>query len=173
MSNTRLPHRIVGLMLAVLLLAGCGGAKTQPTATSAPPTATLPPASPTATSAPPTATVEPASPTATSVPPTSTPLSLSALGQIAFMSYSQEEGVQIYAMNADGSDGQSLTMEKALDLEYRFTARAMEHGDFIEGIRAAIIDKDRAPKWQFADRDVPMAAVSKMLRPLGKDALKL
>ncbi len=69
--------------------------------------------------------------------------------------------------------GPSLTMEKALDLEYRFTARAMEHGDFIEGIRAAIIDKDRAPKWQFADRDVPMAAVSKMLRPLGKDALKL
>ena len=69
--------------------------------------------------------------------------------------------------------GPSLTMEKALDLEYRFTARAMEHGDFLEGIRAAIIDKDRAPKWQFADCDVPMAAVSKMLRPLGKDALKL
>lgn len=69
--------------------------------------------------------------------------------------------------------GPSLTMEKALDLEYRFTARAMEHGDFLEGIRAAIIDKDRTPKWQFADCDVPMAAVSKMLRPLGKDALKL
>ena len=69
--------------------------------------------------------------------------------------------------------GPSLTMEKTLDLEYRFTARAMEHGDFLEGIRAAIIDKDRAPKWQFADCDVPMAAVSKMLRPLGKDALKL
>ena len=69
--------------------------------------------------------------------------------------------------------GPSLTMEKALDLEYRFTARAMEHGDFLEGIRAAIIDKDRTPKWQFADRDVPTAAVSKMLRPLGQDALKL
>ncbi|KIN72139.1 Enoyl-CoA hydratase/isomerase family protein [Sulfitobacter guttiformis KCTC 32187] len=69
--------------------------------------------------------------------------------------------------------GPSLTMEKALDLEYRFTARAMEHGDFLEGIRAAIIDKDRAPAWQFADSDVPMAAVSKMLRPLGPNALKL
>jgi 3-hydroxyisobutyrate dehydrogenase len=69
--------------------------------------------------------------------------------------------------------GPSLTMEKALNLEYRFTARAMEHGDFIEGIRAAIIDKDRAPKWQFAECDVPAAAVSKMLRPLGPDALKL
>ena len=24
----------------------------------------------------------------------------------------------------------------------------MEHGDFLEGIRAAIIDKDRSPQWQ-------------------------
>nr|WP_299730942.1 3-hydroxyisobutyrate dehydrogenase [uncultured Tateyamaria sp.] len=69
--------------------------------------------------------------------------------------------------------GPSLTLEKALDLEYRFTARAMEHGDFLEGIRAAIIDKDRAPQWQFADGKVPATAVSKMLMPLGKMALKL
>ena len=69
--------------------------------------------------------------------------------------------------------GPSLTMAKALDLEYRFTYRATEHGDFIEGIRAAIIDKDRSPKWQFADMNVPPAAVSKMLQPLGKHALNL
>ncbi|MCR8825640.1 enoyl-CoA hydratase/isomerase family protein [Pseudosulfitobacter koreensis] len=69
--------------------------------------------------------------------------------------------------------GPSLTIEKALDLEYRFTARAMEHGDFLEGIRAAIIDKDRSPNWQYADTDVPPSAVSKMLRPLADTALKL
>ena len=69
--------------------------------------------------------------------------------------------------------GPSLSIEKALDLEYRFTFRAMEHGDFLEGIRAAIIDKDRNPSWQFADMNVPTAAVAKMLQPLGKDALKL
>jgi 3-hydroxyisobutyrate dehydrogenase len=69
--------------------------------------------------------------------------------------------------------GPSLTLEKALELEYRFTFRAMEHGDFLEGIRAAIIDKDRAPKWQYADGDVPVAAVARMLQPLGKNALKL
>jgi len=69
--------------------------------------------------------------------------------------------------------GPSLTMEKALDFEYRFTARASEHGDLLEGVRAAIIDKDRAPKWQYAQGDVPAVAVSKMLMPLGKDALKL
>lgn len=69
--------------------------------------------------------------------------------------------------------GPSLTMEKALDLEYRFTARAMEHGDFLEGIRAAIIDKDRQPNWQYAQGDVPAVAVSRMLVPLGKAALNL
>jgi 3-hydroxyisobutyrate dehydrogenase len=65
------------------------------------------------------------------------------------------------------------TMEKALDLEYRFTSRSMEHGDFLEGIRAAIIDKDRSPNWQYADRDVPSEAVARMLKPLGDNALTL
>ncbi len=69
--------------------------------------------------------------------------------------------------------GPSLSIEKALDLEYRFTSRAMEHGDFLEGIRAQIIDKDRNPQWQYADMNVPTAAIAKMLRPLGPDALKL
>jgi enoyl-CoA hydratase len=48
-----------------------------------------------------------------------------------------------------------LNMEKvrnnisdALDAEYRFTARSQEFGDFQEGIRAAVIDKDRNPLWK-------------------------
>ncbi|WP_170427826.1 enoyl-CoA hydratase/isomerase family protein [Ruegeria arenilitoris] len=65
----------------------------------------------------------------------------------------------------------SLTQRKALELEYRYTFRAMEHGDFLEGIRAQIIDKDRTPRWQFADQAVPAVAVSKMLQPLGADML--
>lgn len=69
--------------------------------------------------------------------------------------------------------GPALTMETALDLEYRYTYRAMEHGDFLEGIRAAIIDKDRSPAWQYADGEVPSAAVARMLEPLGDNALKL
>lgn len=69
--------------------------------------------------------------------------------------------------------GPSLSIEKALDLEYRFTYRASEHGDFLEGIRAQIIDKDRNPQWQFADGHVPLMAVAKMLMPLGDAALNL
>jgi enoyl-CoA hydratase len=66
------------------------------------------------------------------------------------------------------------TIEGALDLEYRFTARSMEQGDFLEGIRALIIDKDNAPKWRHAGPGaVPPAEVSAMFRPLGADALTL
>ena len=66
----------------------------------------------------------------------------------------------------------SLTIRKALEMEYRFTFRAMEHGDFLEGIRAQIIDKDRNPRWQFAEPPGPPAvAVARMLMPLGADTL--
>jgi len=66
------------------------------------------------------------------------------------------------------------TIGHALGQEYRFTARAMEHGDFLEGIRAAIIDKDRAPRWRHgALDDVTPAEVGAMLRPLGTYALAL
>jgi len=67
--------------------------------------------------------------------------------------------------------GPAATIRRALDLEYRFTFRAMEHGDFLEGIRAAIIDKDRSPNWRHGLDDLPLVAVSQMLMPLGADAL--
>lgn len=69
--------------------------------------------------------------------------------------------------------GPAADIRRALELEYRFTYRAMEHGDFLEGIRAAVIDKDRAPKWQH-DLATPIGlAVTKMLMPLGADKLNL
>ena len=67
--------------------------------------------------------------------------------------------------------GPTADIRKALELEYRFTYRAMEHGDFLEGIRAQIIDKDRNPKWQHNLETPPTLAVTKMLMPLGKQKL--
>lgn len=65
-------------------------------------------------------------------------------------------------------------IELALRNEYRFTARSMEHGDFLEGIRAAIIDKDRTPKWRHADPgDVTLVEVARMLQPLGPDEWRM
>lgn len=65
-------------------------------------------------------------------------------------------------------------IEDALNMEYRFTYRSASDGDFVEGIRAAIIDKDRNPKWKHTRlEDVNPMHVSKMLLPLGDAALKL
>jgi len=66
------------------------------------------------------------------------------------------------------------SIEQALGMEYRFTHRSASDGDFVEGIRAAIIDKDRKPQWNPAAlEDVTPLNISKMLMPLGADALKL
>ena len=68
--------------------------------------------------------------------------------------------------------GSGSGIREALAQEYRFTWRAMEHADFLEGIRAAIIDKDRNPRWRHANlADVTEAEVGSMLAPLGPEEL--
>ncbi|ASJ72889.1 enoyl-CoA hydratase/isomerase family protein [Granulosicoccus antarcticus] len=51
-------------------------------------------------------------------------------------------------------------IEPALTREYRFVSRAMEYGDILEGIRAALIDRDRQPNWKHASISaVPQALI--------------
>lgn len=58
----------------------------------------------------------------------------------------------------------------ALEREFRFTARAVECADFIEGVRAQLIDKDRSPKWRHAAiADVTQADLGAMMAPLGPE----
>ncbi|MGB3281200.1 MAG: enoyl-CoA hydratase/isomerase family protein [Pseudorhodobacter sp.] len=67
--------------------------------------------------------------------------------------------------------GDNPTLPRALEMEYRFTHRAQEMSDFLEGIRAAVIDKDRAPKWLHDSIEAVSAAeVAAMLMPLGAQA---
>jgi len=64
------------------------------------------------------------------------------------------------------------SLEEALAIEYRFTWRSLEEGDFMEGIRAAVIDKDRAPRWaKPAISDVSEADVDAMLASLNEHEL--
>ena len=69
--------------------------------------------------------------------------------------------------------GPTAGIRKALDLEYRYAWRSIEQGDFIEGIRALIVDKDRAPRWRHDFGEVPLREVTAMLMPLGAEALDL
>ncbi|WP_071794924.1 enoyl-CoA hydratase/isomerase family protein [Natronohydrobacter thiooxidans] len=68
--------------------------------------------------------------------------------------------------------GRAGTIRQALAQEFRFTWRAMEHADFLEGIRAAIIDKDKSPRWRHKSPDsVTQAEIDAMLASLGADEL--
>ena len=64
------------------------------------------------------------------------------------------------------------SVRDALQMEYRFVYRAMEQGDFIEGIRAQIIDKDRKPNWKIPKlKQVTHTHIHEMLSPLGSEEL--
>lgn len=59
-------------------------------------------------------------------------------------------------------------IQDSLSREYRFTHRATESSDFLEGVRAQIIDKDRNPNWSAA---ADPATVAAMLADLGPQDL--
>ena len=59
-------------------------------------------------------------------------------------------------------------MQESLAREYRFTYRATQDTDFLEGVRAQIIDKDRKPKWM---ADASPDNVAALLAPLGPNEL--
>lgn len=66
------------------------------------------------------------------------------------------------------------TIEDVLALEFRFTYRSMSDGDFLEGIRAQIIDKDRRPRWRIGClEDITPSHIETALAPLGNDELHL
>jgi enoyl-CoA hydratase len=59
------------------------------------------------------------------------------------------------------------SLEAALDVEFRLCVRLFEDGEFIEGVRALIVDKDRQPKWSPARlEDVRPDLVAAYLAPL-------
>jgi enoyl-CoA hydratase len=45
------------------------------------------------------------------------------------------------------------TIEEALAVEYRLCSRLFADGEFIEGVRALLVDKDKKPKWNPARAD--------------------
>ncbi|MFG2212365.1 enoyl-CoA hydratase/isomerase family protein [Streptomyces sp. NPDC048638] len=61
------------------------------------------------------------------------------------------------------------SLEEVMDQEYRVSCTALVGHDLVEGVRAQIIDKDRAPRWSPARlEDVSDAEVARHFRLLGQ-----
>ena len=66
--------------------------------------------------------------------------------------------------------GATLSFEDCMALEYRILKRILKDNDFYEGVRAAIVDKDGAPKWDPASfTDVSTEKVQSYFLPLDPD----
>jgi enoyl-CoA hydratase len=64
--------------------------------------------------------------------------------------------------------GAGLGFDDCMRMEYRLSQHLMAAHDFFEGVRAVVIDKDQAPRWQPARlEEVTDAAVAEYFAPLG------
>jgi enoyl-CoA hydratase len=69
--------------------------------------------------------------------------------------------------------GRGMAIEAALALEYRMTQHVMQGHDFFEGIRALLVDKDNAPRWEHASlAAVTAAEVARYFADLGERELR-
>ena len=66
--------------------------------------------------------------------------------------------------------GASLDIEESLRAEFRIASRILDGSDYYEGVRAAIIDKDRRPRWRpAAIGEVSAADVDAYFQPLADE----
>ncbi len=71
-------------------------------------------------------------------------------------------------------EGRNLSFDDGMRMEFRMVNRVVAGHDFYEGVRAAIIDKDQAPKWKPAAlEDVSDRDIDAYFAPLGDKELKL
>lgn len=62
------------------------------------------------------------------------------------------------------------SLEAALDVEFRLCTHLFEAGEFPEGVRALLVDKDKAPRWKPARlEDVTAEMIEALFRPLPRD----
>jgi len=68
------------------------------------------------------------------------------------------------------NNARNLSLIECLQAEYRFAHKALLGTEFYEGVRAAVIDKDRSPKWQPATLEqVTPEMVHDILAPIGEN----
>lgn len=66
--------------------------------------------------------------------------------------------------------GRALDFDDVMKMEFRIVNRIMRGHDFYEGVRAQLVDKDRAPRWSPASIEgVADADIEKYFQPLPKE----
>lgn len=66
--------------------------------------------------------------------------------------------------------GEELDLQECLRVEYRISQRCCENHDFIEGVRALLVDKDQNPQWKPKTlEEVTPDIVDKYFAPLSED----
>lgn len=71
------------------------------------------------------------------------------------------------------SEGRELAFDDAIRHEYRLACRFLDGHDFAEGIRALVVDKDKAPRWEPPSlADIPDAELDRLFAPLDDGELE-
>lgn len=64
------------------------------------------------------------------------------------------------------TDSSNSSLEDCMKMEYRITSNMLKSHDFYEGIRAALIDKDKAPNWKYSDiSQIPLPEIAEYFLP--------
>jgi enoyl-CoA hydratase len=92
--------------------------------------------------------------------------------QVAVLRTKSPETVKV-ALRQLREGGRLTDFRDNMRMEYRIGWRKVQGPDFLEGVRAVIVDKDNAPVWSPARlEDVSEADVARYFESLGTDELE-
>jgi len=66
------------------------------------------------------------------------------------------------------SQGRKLGLSECFKIELELTQHWRTKGEFVEGVRAALIDKDKNPKWKYSIDNVDQAFLKQQFPALFK-----